>query len=113
MTIVFPFGISTAIPPLTLRGIMLYSQRETRNDPTSHAQTAMPIETETNKVGINSSRAAPSQKREKRRAVTKEKRIVARTKDAKRAIGVKEMRSWMKRKAARRGWSFAKLLTLL
>ncbi len=69
------------------------------NDPTAQAQTAIPSETVTNKVGTRTRRAAPIQKREKIRAAMKEKRTVARTKDANRAIGVKERRIWMKRNA--------------
>jgi len=90
---VFPFGISTAIPPLTVSGIKLYNQRDSINEPTAHAHTAIPIETVTNKVGTRTRTAAPIQKSEKRKAVMKEKRTVARTKEANRAMGVKDRRS--------------------
>jgi hypothetical protein len=59
---------------------------------------AMPSETVTKRVGRSTSSAAPIQKREKRRAVTKDKRIVAIEKEANRAMGVKERMNWMKRK---------------
>lgn len=77
---------------------MLYAHRATRNEPTAHIQMAMPSETVTKRVGTSTSSAAPIQKREKRRAVPKDKRIVAIEKEAKRAMGVKERRNWMKRK---------------
>jgi hypothetical protein len=81
-----------------LNGIILYAHFVTKNELTAQIQTAMPSDTVTKSVGIRTSNAAPIQKRLKRRAVIKEKRIVAITKEAKSARGVMEMRSWMKRK---------------
>jgi hypothetical protein len=46
---------------------------------------------------MRTSKAAPIQKRENRRAVMKAKATVPMVKLAKRAIGTKEMRSWAKR----------------
>jgi hypothetical protein len=77
---------------------MLYAHRAIRNELTAHIQMAMPSETVTKRVGRSTSSAAPIQKREKRRAVTKDKRIVAIEKEANRAMGVKERMNWMKRK---------------
>ena len=90
ITTVLPFGILTSMPPLKLTGIILYVHRAIKNEATAHTHTAMPSETVTKRVGTRTSKAAPIQKSEKRRAVTKERRIVAIEKEAKRARGVNE-----------------------
>lgn len=58
----------------------------------------MPSDTVTKSVGTSTNSAAPIQNRLKSSAVMKLKSTVAITKEAKSAMGVKERRSWMKRK---------------
>jgi tRNA A37 methylthiotransferase MiaB len=87
--------MSTSMPPLTLTGIISYSHFAPRKDTTAQSQTAMPHDTVTKRVGRRIMRAVPTQKREKRRAVVKEMRMVATEKEAKRARGRKEKASWM------------------
>ncbi len=50
-----------------------------------------------NSVGTSTRRATPVQKRENRSAVMKEMARVPRTNERKRAMGVKERRSWIRR----------------
>lgn len=54
-------------------------------------------------TGTRTKRAAPIQKREKSRALMKEKRMVAMVKEVKSSRGVKERRSWIRRKDYLRG----------
>jgi hypothetical protein len=77
---------------------MLYAHLVTKNELTAQIQIAIPSDTVTKSVGTSTNSAAPIQNRLKRSAVMNENRIVPRAKEAKRAIGVKERRSWMKRK---------------
>ena len=76
----------------------MYTHRAIRNELIAHIQIAMPSETVTKRVGTSTRSAVPIQKSEKKRAVTKDKRIVAIEKEAKRATGVKERMNWMERK---------------
>jgi hypothetical protein len=57
----------------------------------------IPRETVMNSVGTSTRRATPVQKRENRSAVMKEMARVPRTNERKRAMGVKERRSWIRR----------------
>jgi hypothetical protein len=101
------------MPPLTLTGIILYAHRVTRNELTAQIQTAIPSDTVTNSVGTSTKSAAPIQNRMKSSAVMREKRIVPRAKEAKSARGVKERRSWMKRKDCMCGAKSATVLQLV
>ncbi len=64
---------------------------------TAQAQTTIPRETVMNRVGTKTSNAMPIQKRENRSAATKDSTRTPRTKERKRARGVKERASWMRR----------------
>jgi hypothetical protein len=59
----------------------------------------MPSETVTKSVGTRRRSAMPIQKREKRRAVMKERASVPRAKARNRAMGVNERTNWIRTKA--------------
>jgi hypothetical protein len=93
------------MPPLTLSGIRLYAHLATIKLVTAQSQMAMPRDTVTKSVGTSTRSATPIQKSEKSRAVINASRTVPMTKEAKRAMGVKESTIWMNKKAYGIVWS--------
>jgi hypothetical protein len=86
------------MPPLTLTGIKLYTHLAMIKLLIAHIQTPIARETVTNRTGIRRIKATPTQKRENRRAVMKDRAMVPRAKEAKRAMGAKERMIWTKMK---------------
>jgi hypothetical protein len=75
----------------------LYTHFATRKLETAHIQTTIPSDTVMKSVGTRTRSAMPIQKREKRRAVMKERARAPSTNERKRATGVKERRNWISR----------------
>jgi len=85
------------VVPFTRTGTMLYTHLATRKLETAQIQTTIPRETVIKSVGTMTRSAMPTQKREKRSAVMKERARVPSTNERKRAMGVKERRNWIRR----------------